>query len=82
MGILLWLLMGLLAGALARFVMPGTQSMGWIMTIIVGIVGAFIGGFVASQIGIGGMSGFNIPSLLTATGGALILLFVVGLIKK
>ena len=82
MGFLAWIVLGLLAGALARFIMPGTQSMGWILTCILGVVGAFIGGYVASLIGFGAVGGFNIKSLLTATGGALILLVVVGLFKK
>ncbi len=82
MGIFSWIVLGLLAGALARFLMPGKDRMGWIMTIILGIVGAVLGGYVASLIGIGSVSGFNLTSLLTATGGAILLLVLVKLIKK
>jgi uncharacterized membrane protein YeaQ/YmgE (transglycosylase-associated protein family) len=82
MGILAWIVLGLLAGALARFILPGSDSMGWIMTILVGIVGAFIGGYVATLVGFGSVTGFNLTSLLTATGGAILLLVVVRIIKK
>ena len=46
MGILTWIIFGLIAGAIAKFVMPGNQGMGWLMTIILGIVGAFVGGWI------------------------------------
>jgi uncharacterized membrane protein YeaQ/YmgE (transglycosylase-associated protein family) len=82
MGIFSWIVLGLLAGALARFLMPGKDSMGWIMTIILGVVGAVLGGYVSSLIGIGSVSGFNLTSLLTSTGGAILLLVLVKLIRK
>lgn len=82
MGILSWIILGLLAGALARFILPGDDSMGWIMTILLGVIGAFVGGYVATLVGFGSVNGFNITSLLTATGGAILLLLVVRLIKK
>lgn len=75
MGILSWVVLGLLAGALARWLMPGNDKMGWIMTIILGIAGAFLGGFVGSIVGLGSVSGFNIATVLTATVGAFVLLF-------
>ncbi|AKE52102.1 GlsB/YeaQ/YmgE family stress response membrane protein [Kangiella geojedonensis] len=78
MGILTWIVVGLVAGALAKLIMPGPDKGGWIMTIILGIVGAFVGGFVGNLLGLGGTqaTGFNIPTLLTATGGAIIILFL------
>lgn len=77
MSILMWILVGLVAGAIAKLIMPGPDKGGWIMTIILGIVGAFVGGFVGDLIGLGGQaSGFNIPTLLTAIGGAIIVLFL------
>lgn len=78
MSILMWVLVGLVAGALAKLIMPGPDKGGWIMTIVLGIVGAFVGGFVGDLLGIGSAqaSGFNIPTLLTATGGAIIVLFL------
>ena len=75
MGILSWIILGLVAGALARWLMPGEDKMGWIMTMILGIAGAFAGGFIGSFIGLGSVSGFNIATILTATAGAVILLF-------
>lgn len=76
MGILSWVVLGLLAGALARWLMPGDDKMGWIMTIVLGIAGAFVGGFIGSVIGLGSLSGFNFATVLTATVGAFVLLFV------
>lgn len=78
MGILTWIIVGLIAGALAKLIMPGPDKGGWIMTIILGIVGAFVGGFVGDLLGLGGAqaTGFNIPTLLTATGGAIVVLFL------
>ena len=82
MGILSWILFGLIAGALAKFIMPGRDPGGIIVTILLGIAGAFVGGFIGTQIGFGDMSGFNVKSLLTAIGGALVLLFGYRVINK
>ena len=76
MGILAWILLGLIAGALAKWIMPGPDPGGWIVTILIGIVGAVIGGFVGGALGLGGVDGLNIGSILIAVLGALILLFV------
>ncbi len=76
MGILSWILMGLIVGVLAKMIMPGKDPGGLIVTIAIGIAGAFVGGFLASVVGIGGFSGFNLGSLVTAVVGALVLLFV------
>ena len=75
MGFISWIILGLVAGALARWFMPGDDKMGWIMTMILGIAGAFVGGFVGSLIGLGGSGGFDFYTLITATVGAFILLF-------
>lgn len=75
MGWISWIILGLVAGALARWFMPGEDKMGWILTIVLGIAGAFVGGFVGSFIGMGSVSGFNIGTVITATVGAFILLF-------
>ena len=75
MGILTWILMGLVVGALAKWIMPGDDPGGIFVTILIGIAGAFVGGFLGSAVGLGSVSGFNIPSLLLAIGGALLLLF-------
>ncbi len=75
MGILYWVLVGLAAGFLAKLIMPGKDPGGFFVTILIGIVGGIIGGYIGTLLGWGGMSGFNIKSILLATGGSLILLF-------
>lgn len=82
MGILSWIVMGLLAGVVAKLIMPGKDPGGWIVTILIGIVGGFLGGFIGSQIGFGGIDGFSLKSFLLAVGGSLILLIVYRLVKK
>ncbi|HCG7967674.1 TPA: GlsB/YeaQ/YmgE family stress response membrane protein [Vibrio parahaemolyticus] len=76
MGIISWIILGLIAGALAKWLMPGKDGGGWIATILLGIAGAFVGGFLGGIIGFGGATGVNIGSIITATLGAFILLFV------
>ena len=75
MGILSWILLGLIVGALAKWIMPGPDPGGIGITILLGIAGAFVGGFLGSLIGLGGISGFNPGSLVLAVGGALLLLW-------
>lgn len=79
MGILSWIAIGLLAGALARFLLPGRQRLGCFATTAVGVLGGLLGGFLATLLGFGGISGFDLRSLAIATGGALLLLLVFGL---
>lgn len=74
--------MGLIVGVLAKLVMPGKDPGGFIVTIILGIVGAFVGGFIASALGFGEITGFNLISILIATGGAILLLILYRVIKK
>ena len=78
-GIFSWIVMGLIVGLLARWITPGNGQTrkGLGITIVIGIAGAFIGGFIASQLGIGSVTGLNLESLLIATGGAVLLLWVV-----
>lgn len=80
MGILAWIVVGLIAGLLAKLIIPGDDPGGIIITILIGIAGAFIGGFVFSVFGGTGMTGFNIWSILVATVGAIILLLIYRLI--
>ena len=75
MGILSWVILGLVVGVLAKFIMPGKDPGGIFITIIIGIAGAFLGGFLGSLLGLGDVSGFNLVSIGLATAGALILLF-------
>ncbi|KFF10148.1 GlsB/YeaQ/YmgE family stress response membrane protein [Chryseobacterium soli] len=82
MGILTWIIFGLIAGAIAKLIMPGTQGGGWLMTIILGIVGAFVGGFIGSTLGWGTTDSFDFRSMLLAVGGALIVLWVYGMATK
>ena len=81
MGILSWILMGLLAGALAKFFLPGKDPGGCIITILIGIAGALLGGFIATYLGYGGISGFDIRSFVIATVGAFLLLIVLRLFR-
>jgi uncharacterized membrane protein YeaQ/YmgE (transglycosylase-associated protein family) len=82
MGILSWLVLGLVVGIIAKFLMPGKDPGGFVITIILGIAGAFVGGFIGSQIGFGTVSGFDLRSLLIAVGGAIILLVIYRALKK
>lgn len=75
MGLLSWILLGLVVGVLAKWIMPGPDPGGVIVTILIGIAGAFVGGFLGSLVGLGGVSGFNLGSLTLATAGALLLLW-------
>ena len=75
MGILSWLILGLIVGALAKWIMPGEDPGGILVTMGLGIGGAFVGGFLASLMGLGSVSGINVWSVMIATLGALILLF-------
>jgi uncharacterized membrane protein YeaQ/YmgE (transglycosylase-associated protein family) len=76
MGILSWIVLGLVVGLVAKWVMPGPDPGGIVMTIVLGVAGAFVGGFIATQLGLGTVSGFNIGSLAIAVGGAVLLLFL------
>ena len=77
MSLIAWLVVGAIAGWLASLVMKTNREQGLIMDIIVGIVGAFIGGFVFNALGIGGpVSGINIGSIIVAFVGAVILLAI------
>jgi uncharacterized membrane protein YeaQ/YmgE (transglycosylase-associated protein family) len=80
MGIIAWIVVGLIAGVLAKLIMPGDDPGGFIVTILLGIVGAFVGGFVVNLLGGAGVSGFNLWSILVATLGAIILLAIYRLV--
>lgn len=75
MGILSWIILGLIAGAIAKMLMPGPDPGGIFITILIGIAGAVLGGFIAVLLGLGSVEGFDLGSVLIAIGGALILLF-------
>ncbi len=75
MGILTWIILGLVVGALAKLIMPGNDPGGLFITILIGIAGAMLGGFLGTMLGLGTVTGFNMGSVAIATGGALILLY-------
>lgn len=80
MGFIWMIIVGLVAGLLARAIKPGNDAMGWIMTIILGIVGAMLGDFIASLIGINADGGFI--GLIFSVIGAIILLFLYEMIMS
>ena len=82
MGILSWIVMGLIVGVVAKFIMPGKDPGGFIVTILIGIAGAFVGGYIGSFLGLGAVTGFNIGSLVLAIGGAIILLILYRVVKR
>ena len=75
MGLISWIILGLMVGVLARWIMPGKQAGGFIVTTLLGIGGAILGGFFGRILGVGTGPGFSLSSLAVATGGALILLY-------
>ncbi len=81
MGIILWIVFGALAGWLASLIMRTDSQQGPVLNIIVGIIGAFIGGFIMNSFGESGVSGFNLYSLLVAVGGAIVLIGIVQLLR-
>ena len=83
MGFLSWIVLGLIAGALAKWLMPGKDGGGLFITMVLGIAGAFVGGYLGSFIGVGvAGGGINLASIGTATAGAFLLLFIYRAIKK
>ena len=82
MGWIAWIIFGLIAGVIAKFLMPGRDPGGFIVTIIIGVLGGLLGGFIGTQLGIGSVDGFNLMSFLLAILGAVILLFIYRLLKR
>jgi uncharacterized membrane protein YeaQ/YmgE (transglycosylase-associated protein family) len=77
MGIIYWLLIGLAAGAIAKAVTPQKERTGWLSSILIGIVGSMVGGFVGRLTGLSYMMGSGLlGSLILATGGAILVLFI------
>ena len=74
--------MGLIVGFLAKFIMPGDDPGGIIITILLGIGGGLLGGFIGSYLGIGTVTGFDVRSILIATGGAILILILYRLIRR
>lgn len=82
MGILSWIVFGLIAGAIAKWLMPGNDPSGWIITIVIGVVGAMIGGFIGTQLGMGEVNNFSPRSFFLAILGSIILLAGVRFFQK
>jgi uncharacterized membrane protein YeaQ/YmgE (transglycosylase-associated protein family) len=76
-GIIAWIVFGLIVGLVARWVVPGEGPGGIIGDIIVGVIGAFVGGWLYGLFGHVGITGFNIPSMICALIGAVILLWII-----
>lgn len=74
MGIISWIFLGLVAGALAKFIMPGKDPGGFIVTILIGVAGAIIGGFLGSFVGLGAVTSFDLGGIFIATLGSIVLL--------
>ncbi|MDM9379922.1 GlsB/YeaQ/YmgE family stress response membrane protein [Chlorogloeopsis sp. ULAP01] len=86
MNIIAWIILGLLAGAIAKAIYPGRQGGGILATMILGIIGAFIGGSIVSLINTGTLqltaTTLSIPGLIVAIIGAIIAIFIWGLITR
>lgn len=83
MGILGWIVLGLIAGAIAKLILPGRQGGGWIITIILGIVGAILGGFIGNLLfGVELGTFFDLRTWLLAIGGAIVVLLIYGLVTR
>ena len=75
--LLIWSVLGFVAGFLAKLIMPGRQGINPITTVILGIIGSIIGGYLGSLMGIGDTSGsFSVKGIAVAVGGALVLMFI------
>jgi uncharacterized membrane protein YeaQ/YmgE (transglycosylase-associated protein family) len=82
MGIISWILLGLIAGVLAKLIMPGDDPGGFMMTIVIGIAGALIGGLISSALGYGKVDAFNFSGIAIATGGSIVLLIIYRMLHK
>jgi len=80
MGIIAWLVFGLIAGAIAKFLMPGNQKGGCLLTSILGIVGAMVGGWIGTLLGFGTVQDFDLRSMLIAVVGAIVVLLIFRLV--
>lgn len=79
---LVWTLLGLIAGVLAKMIMPGNQGGGLLATIILGILGSIVGGWLGSIFGVGTVGAISVGGIFTAVIGALVLLFLWNMVTK
>ncbi|MEO5533564.1 MAG: GlsB/YeaQ/YmgE family stress response membrane protein [Pseudolysinimonas sp.] len=83
MGIIGWIVLGLVAGAIAKLILPGRMGGGWIITLILGIVGALLGGFIGSAIfGVGLETFWSLQTWLVAIAGSVLVLAIYGLATR
>lgn len=82
MGILLWIIFGALAGWIASIIMKTDHSQGTISDIIMGIIGAIVGGFIMNQLGQSGVNGFNLYSLAVAVIGAIVVIYIGRMVRN
>lgn len=82
MGFFTWVLLGLIVGIIAKLLMPGKDPGGLIVTILLGVAGAFVGGYLGSFVGLNPVSGVNLMSIVTATLGAIVLLILYRVIRR
>lgn len=86
MNLIAWVILGLLAGAIAKAIVPGTQGGGWLSTLVLGVIGAFIGGslFTFFQTGTLALTapGLSIPGVFVAVLGAIVAIYLYGLISR
>jgi uncharacterized membrane protein YeaQ/YmgE (transglycosylase-associated protein family) len=82
MNILLWIILGALAGWIASLIMKTNSQQGTLVDIVVGIVGAFLGGIIFQTFGAAGVTGFNIWSLFVAIVGAVVLIAIVKAVRR
>lgn len=82
MGLVSWVVVGAIAGMLARRIVPGPDPGRFVITVLLGMAGACVGGFVVGVLGGSGTTGFNVWSILVATIGAVILLFLYGFVAR
>lgn len=82
MGALSWIVLGLIAGLIAKWFTSGSDPKGCIVTIVIGIVGAAIGGWVGTQLGLGTVSGFDLRSLALAVAGSVVLLLILRALNR
>ena len=82
MGILAWIIIGLLAGILAKIIVPGKDPGGWFLTILLGVGGAFLGGWIGTKLGWGDLSGFDLRSIGLAVLGSVVILLLLRIIFR
>lgn len=82
MGLLSWIILGLIAGGLAKLILPGRQPGGIIGTLLAGVLGAILGGFVGTALDLGTVTGINLASILLAFAGAVVVLLLWQLLAR